>query len=467
MAEERSSVMITIQKIKKITGIDRAILFTLIARGWRFLAGPIGLYIIIIRFSKVEQGFYYTLNSLLSLQIFFELGLLTVISQFASHEFAHLTWGKRGEVLGETESKDRFTDLLFRSNIWFLIASIILITVLIPAGLIFLGQSHTKVDFAWKLPWILAVLSVGGNLLIVPFYAVITGSGKVASINFLELLGGVGGTLLSWVIMYFNGGLYAAGAIGFGNILVGVVYLAIKKPKLLSVGLMRFRQRREGQVKRISWGDEIWPMQWRIAISWVAGYFVFQLFTPALFYYKGPIIAGQMGMTLTIVNAMLGISASWMQTKSPTFGKQIALKQWKELNSLFFVTLKQSLMVIGLGSLAIIFSVYFLQHRYSIGARFLPVSNVVLLLGAVCCNVAISGFAVYMRAFKTEPMLKISVIWGLATGISTILFAQYSSFLVCLGYLVISLGYAQPATYFKWKTFRKLHSVESPFPESG
>ena len=451
--------MDTLKKYARLAGIDRAIFFTLIARGWRFLAGPIGLYIIVLRFSRVEQGFYYTLRSLLSLQIFFELGLLTVIAQFASHEFTHLRWGEDGEILGDPESKERFADLLYLSSNWFLAASAILVIVLVPAGLLFLDRTQANTDFPWKLPWILAVLSMGANLLMIPFYAVITGSGKIATINFLELLGGMGGTLLSWAIMLLNGGLYAAAAVGLGNFLVGVLYITSRKRRLLQASIHRFRYRRKGHKTKVAWSTEIWPMQWRLAISWMAGYFIFQMFTPALFYYQGPVIAGQMGMTMSVVNAMYGVSASWMQTKSPVFGKMIALKQWTELDSLFKTTLKQSLGVIGVGSMLVVAVIFTLQRLHPVGVRFLPAGQVALLMASICCNVLISGLSIYMRAFRKEPMLGISLAWGLMTGLSTLVFSRVSSFSVCAGYLVISFAFAVPATYFKWKKFKRDHIV--------
>jgi len=438
-----------------LAGIDRAILFMLIARGWRFLAGPVGLYIIILRFSRVEQGFYYTLNSLLSLQIFFELGFMTVIAQFASHEFAHLNWGKDGEILGDPECKERLEDLLYLANTWYLVASAVLVLVLVPVGLFFLGRSQATTDFAWKLPWILAVLSVGANLITVPFYAVVIGSGKVATINFLELLGGMGGTLLSWAIMLLNGGLYAAAAVGLGNFLVGVLYITLRKRKLLQDSIHRFQQKRKGHETKVVWSTEIWPMQWRIAMSWMAGYCIFLVLTPALFYHQGPVIAGQMGMTLSVVNSIYGVGVSWMQTKSPVFGKMIVLKQWNDLDSLFRATLKQSSAVIGAGSLLVVALIFALQHLHPVGIRFLPVGQVALLMASVCCNVLISGMAVYMRAFRKEPMLGISLAWGLLTGLSTLVFSRFSSFWVCVGYLAVSFVFALPATYCKWKTFRR------------
>ncbi len=45
----------------------------------------------------------------------------------------------------------------------------------------------------------------------------------------------------------------------------------------------------------ISWRREVWPFQWKIAVSWLCDYFIFQLFTPVLFAFRGPVEAGQDG----------------------------------------------------------------------------------------------------------------------------------------------------------------------------
>ena len=43
----------------------------------------------------------------------------------------------------------------------------------------------------------------------------------------------------------------------------------------------------------ISYMKEIFPNQWKIALSWVSGYFIFHFFNPVLFA-EGPVVAGQM-----------------------------------------------------------------------------------------------------------------------------------------------------------------------------
>lgn len=93
---------------------------------------------------------------------------------------------------------------------------------------------------------------------------------------------------------------------------------------------------------QVNYRLEIFPFQWKIALSWISGYFIFQLFNPVLFATEGAIVAGQMGMTLTVLNSIMALSFSWMTTKVPVYSELIAKKDYNQLDSLFNKALIQS-----------------------------------------------------------------------------------------------------------------------------
>ena len=442
--------------ILKSFGVNKAIGFGVLTRMWSALAGPLTILLIATRFSKVEQGYYYTFSSILALQVFFELGLLTVLAQFAAHEFAFLSWGDNGEIKGSEAHRDRFVDLLGKGFKWYTVSAVLLIIVLIPAGLYFFTPSPANtVDFTWRLPWVLAVIGVGCNLLLIPFYAVITGSGDVASINCREMIGGMSGSIIAWLVIACGGGLYAIPAVTTGTIVVGVLYLFKSKPRLV-VTAFSHAFGSDKVTNTISWWGEVWPMQWKIALSWVSGYFIFQLFTPVLFKYHGPVVAGQMGMTLSTVNAVQGICLMWLNTHSPEFGKLIALKNWQVLDSSFSKVLKQTMVVSVVLASAAVMVVAGLQTYTNIGSRFLPVQQVIIFLAAVCGNIVINGWAIYMRAHKQEPMLVLSIIGALLTGASTFFLGiKYSSMGMAIGYCLLTIFYGIPSTYACLKRFKE------------
>ena len=125
-------------------GVNKAVGYSVLTRIWGLIAGLITILVIAIKFSKEQQGFYYTIGSLLALQIFFELGLTFVIAIFASHEFAHLKWEKDGGISGDPIALRRIKDLLCKTTKWYGIATLLIIIILIPIGLIFFNQEQNR-----------------------------------------------------------------------------------------------------------------------------------------------------------------------------------------------------------------------------------------------------------------------------------------------------------------------------------
>jgi O-antigen/teichoic acid export membrane protein len=62
--------------------------------------GLISIFFIASYLTKQEQGYYYTFGSILAIQVFFELGLSGIITQFVAHEFASLKWKSPIELEG-------------------------------------------------------------------------------------------------------------------------------------------------------------------------------------------------------------------------------------------------------------------------------------------------------------------------------------------------------------------------------
>jgi len=440
----------------KYFGVNRAIGFALIKRFWSVIAAPITMLLIIGTLTKVEQGYYFTFASLLALQVFFELGLVTVIAQFISHEFVSLSWGHRGEIIGDEDKKNRILNILGNSLKWYSVCAFLLIISLSFAGYLFF-KNESSFNISWKLPWLLAVVGVGINLLIIPFYAVISGSGDVASVNFRELIGGILGSLLGWSVLYFGGGLYAIPAVTFGTIIVGVIYLIKNKPALLKQGIY-FALNSINILNPVSWRHEIWPMQWRIAVSWISGYFIFQLFVPVLFKFHGPVIAGQMGMTLSVINALQVICLIWPTSKMPEFGKFIAQKKWMDLDMLFKKTLMQSVEVCLALLTGFLLLLWAIKNFSNLGDRFLPTWEIVIFSISIVGQLLINNWAMYMRAHKKEPMMFLSFIVALLTGFSTFVLGYYFSSLgVILGFVIITIFYGAPNTYILFKRFKKIN----------
>src|ERR1039457_7148048 len=161
-----------VQTILRMFGIDRAIAYTLIGRGWGVLSGPLTIVMIAQFLRPEEQGFYYTFGSVIALNIFFELGLTYVLLQFASHEKAHLEWTPAGTLAGSELSKTRLAALLKLALRWYVVAASLILLLVLPGGIVFFSRySAASATIAWRVPWIWLATASALNLLASPLFA--------------------------------------------------------------------------------------------------------------------------------------------------------------------------------------------------------------------------------------------------------------------------------------------------------
>lgn len=88
------------KKLLQKIGVDGAVFYSVLARGFQAFSGFISIFLVSKSLSIEEQGFYYTFTSILALQIFFEMGLNGIITQYVAHEAAFLEWSE-GKLQGE------------------------------------------------------------------------------------------------------------------------------------------------------------------------------------------------------------------------------------------------------------------------------------------------------------------------------------------------------------------------------
>jgi len=88
----------TIKSHLQKIGIDKAIAYTVLSRGFQAMGSNVSMLLITRFLTQVEQGYYYTFGSILAMQIFFELGLNGIIVQYVAHEAAHV---KSFDVAGD------------------------------------------------------------------------------------------------------------------------------------------------------------------------------------------------------------------------------------------------------------------------------------------------------------------------------------------------------------------------------
>lgn len=447
----------TRKALRRGLGIDRAIGFTILARGWASVAGLVTVALIARFLSPAEQGYYYTFGSLIALQIVFELGFSFVILQMASHERAHLAISSADVISGDSVAHDRLASVLQKTVRWYSSAAVLLAVFLLTAGSYFFSaHEHAGDHVFWRIPWYIAALAATLTFQLDPFLSFMEGCGFVPNVARVRLAQAVTGSSLAWMALAAHHGLFAPAMVISGN--AGVAFIWLFRRRNLLVSLLR---RRPGE-KQVHWMREVWPFQWRIAVSWLCGYFIYQLFNPVLFAYKGAVAAGQMGMSLSISSALQSVSVSWISTKSAPFGTLIARKEYSVLDTVFFRALRQSVSVCAAGAFAVWAGVLYLNWAHIHFAQRLlsPISLGLLLLAAVI-NMIVFAEAIYLRAHKHEKFLIPSVLGAFLTASSTFFLGkQYGAFGMVTGNLLTGLVVGLPlGTYIFLKYRRIWHAV--------
>lgn len=442
-----------IKKIISLTGLNQALGFSLLTRGWQVIAGPISILLVTGFFSIEEQGFYYTFASVLALQALFELGLAFVIMQFASHEFATLSWGGGGYIKGAEVSAARFYAVIERAIVWYGGVGLILIVAILPLGLYFFSSQEAQAaSVNWKFAWILLVISAAIYVPLIPVLAAIEGSGEVVKINKLRLVQIIASNVSTWIVIASGGGLLSAAVVFIVNSLVGYLWVASNYPLLIMEIWKKWGTKTQNY---FDWMAEVWPMQWRIAVSWASGYIIFQLFTPILFYYQGPAEAGRMGMSLIIANMINTFAQAWLQVNTPRMAQIAARKEWAELDRIFMRIFWQSTLVVGLGGVSVIAVLWGLSYL-SIGQRFLSVEDMAFLFAAFSLSHMIGAFAHYLRVHKQEPFMLLSVIGAILVGSALWFFGRaYGSNGMVISLLIINLVYGLPSALWLWLYLRR------------
>lgn len=396
--------------IVRFLQIDRAVSYGILTSTLQLVAAPVTIVIIARYLTPELQGFYYTFASILALQSYAELGLAMAVTNIASHEWAKLRVDDFGRIVGDPDALSRLVSLGRFVFKWYAVASALFVVGVGVGGYLFLSQGSTE-GVSWQSPWLVLVVLSGLLLWALPFNALLEGCDQVATVQrarLTQLLIRYGAL---WATLALGGHLWAAAAAIAGTVardlyLIGFQYRRFFRPFLAKPA-----------VAVIRWKDEILPMQWRLAASGSFSYLLFNAFTPVMFYYQGAVVAGQMGMTMSMVFAIQGFTYRWLPPKVPKFGMLIARREYQELDRLWGRTTRATVLVATVLALGVWMLVLVLNLLdIGLADRLLaPGPTALLLAGAMFTAVAYCE-TVYLRAHKQEPLVAMGMVTALLMG---------------------------------------------------
>lgn len=432
----------------------KSLVLIFMQRLWQALGGTLTFFFIVLTLSSDQQGWFYTFLSIASLYTLLEMGLSMALIQVSSHLFIKLKWLPDGSVNGQNaEIFKSFFSCSMKVYIRF--AFLFLALAIVIGYFIFKQKSGFIVEGRiWLWPWIALLVGTALNMVMLPFFAVAEGSGEVSEVYTLRLLQGLIGSLACWFVLWNGGDLWAACMAPILGAAISFFWFFKKKPWLFKLILWPKLS------KHFDWSKEVWPLQWRIAISWISIYLMTQLCVPILFYFKNPLIAGQMGVSLSIVHMLGLLSQSWITRRIAMMSKAAAGKEWHILDDLFKKDFLRSMSVFIFGAvILLILQKFIAQSLYANRIfSFWPFLGLLIFSFFYYMNIAL---AIQLRSYRKEPLVWAFLLGGILILIATAIAAKnYSVNEVILVMVMTQILFISPLSIYIWQNRNRQYRLE-------
>jgi O-antigen/teichoic acid export membrane protein len=435
--------------LKKLNQQYKDLLATLANQLWRLFSGSVIMLLIPLFLSPEQQGYWYLFGSISALSVFADLGFSNIILQFAAHEYAFLYFNTNGLLDGELYNLRKLGSF-FRFVIkWISTICIIVFPVIYIVGVLFFVRDN--VFGIYFLPWTIYAIGSLISFLNNSILSFIEGLDKIETIQKIRFKVAIINTAVLAVVLVFGGNIYA---LAFG-ILLSSSSIFISIFGNFKRILIQLLEASKGFV--YSWRKEVSSLFIRYAISWSSGYFIYQIYTPLMHYFHGPVYSGQVGISLTLVGAIFNISNTWMYTITPKMNMLISQKSWSNLDSLFKKRRLLSLGTYLLITTGLFFFVAILGNFWiipKITARFLPVTSLIILIVCYFLNLISNCWALYLRGHKQEPYMIFSVVSAIWIAVTTCLAGRFmSSAWLFIGFLT-NFIWSIPVAYLIYRRCR-------------
>lgn len=418
---------------------DRSVALVLTTRLVALVGAPVTLWLVATRRPLAEQGFYFIFWNVQALTQLMELGVGSILVQYASHESAALSWDARGRLLGESAAQGRIHALLRQSRRWYVGVAVVLLVLGGMASAWLLRAPSETVRPAPLMPWLVTIGCTAAYLPLIPVLCTIEGCGRLLRVQRMRLAQIILSLVVLWLVLIRWGALWAVAAFAAVWLSVAALWLARGYSGLLSTA---------GQPVDVTADVHagLGRTQWRTGASWLAWWAAPQALNPIILATHGPAAAGVVGMSLAIATAPLTLASSWLSARYPRYGALLATGARAELRQLArSATLQAAIVLIAgvAGAAAVIALLGVLAP--ALAARALSPVGIALLGAANLGWLLIQALGSYLRAWREEPLMEMAVVGAIAVTCGTILAATLASALATIAtYVVLVLCLALP-----------------------
>lgn len=407
-------------------GADRVVQLSIATRVIQGVMTVGMLALVLLRLSPVEQGYFFTQTSLGALQLLTEFGMTYALMQTASH-LAHEHHAERIPALFHAALRHNALATIGGGVLVWLIGVAVLRTHVAAPG----ETVH------WLGPWLAYVAAIAAYQQLQPRLALLEGAGFTADVwrwrAVQELVGGLAllGALAAGATLY---------ALAIGYVVRSAFALLFQRrtAALLPAGP------RNGDMP---WRP-VWTFQWRVGLSTLSGFLLFQLLGPLLFAVAGPAAAGRIGLAMALCNGAIAVSTAWLSSQAPAFGQLMSRGEYHELDARFRRVLRASLLFSATIAGGVVAGVMLAQRVIPrLEPRLPSPALLVPIMVAAVAHHYLFALATCLRARREEPLLPLYVFGSIATALGLVAAARSGQpTVVAVAYLGFTLLGALVAT---------------------
>lgn len=357
------------------------------------LTGLITAIFVLNFLNPYEQGFFYTMGSLLNAYLLLDLGLSALIVQKSAKYFSGLSWDN-DNLLRNNKRSLFFISFFKWVYSWYKFLSF-LILFIIPLGYFYFFFSGHELKFNFFLPLVCMVLALSFSMPSIGILSVLEGAKKINQVYLIKLTHYIIGAALAWILLYSGYGIYAQSAAPFAVILTVYLYIFLRFKKL--------GPSFKNQTNSFSWRSEILPQQKRNCIGWFSNYIF--LHTPVLviFYYMSPAEAGKLGLTMVIANISISIAMSPITSITPKISELAKVDTISRTTRIFILNLFKSIFLIIFGTLFFYLTLLYFQD-YEILKRILVPNYILIIFISFSFFYIVLAFMIFFRSYDKEPL---------------------------------------------------------------
>jgi hypothetical protein len=391
--------------------LDSGVRIVLLTRLVPLIAAPVTLLLVATQRSVAEQGLYFIFWNVQALAQLMEVGVGSLIVQFASHESPSLGWNVRGALVGDVEAMKRLFSVSREGIRWYARIACIMLAVGGLGGTWLLQSHKAGISPGPLIPWIVTILTTTAYLPLAPLLCTIEGCGgflRVQSMRFIQVMLAMLGL---WCVLPVWGALWGVATFSVIWLFVAVIWL-VREHSDFVADLLRFQLKVDGA--------QLGRRQWRTGTMWIALWIAPQVLTPIVLAIHGASPAGQVGMSLAIATAPLTLSSAWLAARYPQYARMLARGAEADLVNLARSATLQAIAVLAIGGLGAVGAVWILGRTIpTLAVRALSPAAIGLLSLANLAWLLFQSVGGYLRAWREEPLAESAAAGAAAVTVGT------------------------------------------------